>query len=75
MIQVGDIIKSYDFSNRTDCYVIGHVNHIANDMIHATVVKAVSLGETYRFPDTEFCTPVLGLGMFDDLWTRIEVIG
>ena len=75
MIKVGDVIKSYDFRSHTNCYIIGQVIEIKDGLIHSSVIKSVSLGETYQFPDTKFCTPVLGQGMFDDLWTRIEVIG
>lgn len=75
MIQVGEVIKSYDFPNRTDCYIVGQVTAVSNGRIIAKVVRAVSEGKEYKFPDTEFATVEQGLGMFDDMFTRVVVIG
>jgi hypothetical protein len=74
-VTVGDVIKSYDFQRRTDCYILGQVVSVKNDVIVAKVIRAVSQSKEYKFPDTEFSTYQQGTGMFDDTWQRIEVIG
>lgn len=72
---IGSIIKSFDFQRRTDCYIVGQVTAISNGKIVAKVVRAVSEEKEYEFPDTEFATYEQGLGMFDDEWQRVVVIG
>jgi hypothetical protein len=74
-VRIGDIIKSYDFPGMTDCYILGQVTAISNGRIVAKVVRAVSEDKEYKFPDTEFATYEQGLGMFDDEWQRVVVIG
>ena len=74
-VTVGDIIKSYDFQRRTDCYILGQVKSVKDGVIVAKVIRAVSQEKEYKFPDTEFATFEQGLGMFDDTWQRIVVIG
>ena len=74
-VTIGSIIKSFDFQRRTDCYIVGQVTAISNGRIVAKVIRAVSQEKEYKFPDTEFSTYQQGMGMFDDSWQRIEVIG
>jgi hypothetical protein len=74
-VTVGDIIKSYDFQRRTDCYILGQVKSVKDGVIVAKVIRAVSQEKEYKFPDTEFATYEQGLGMFDDTWQRIVVVG
>ena len=74
-VTVGDIIKSYDFQRRTDCYILGQVKSVKDGVIVAKVIRAVSQEKEYKFPDTEFATFEQGLGMFDDTWQRIVVVG
>jgi hypothetical protein len=74
-VNAGDIIKSFDFRSRTDCYIVGQVKSINNNVIIATVIRAVSEGKEYNFLDTEFSTLEQGHGIFDDEFTRIETIG
>ncbi len=74
-VTVGDVIKSYDFQRRTDCYILGQVKSIKDGVIVAKVIRAVSQEKEYKFPDTEFATFEQGLGMFDDTWQRIVVVG
>jgi hypothetical protein len=75
MIELGTVIKSYDFPGRTDCYIIGSVVDISKGRITAKVIRAISQGKLYQFPDTEFSTYPQGTGMFDDEWTRVEIVG
>jgi hypothetical protein len=74
-VTVGDIIKSYDFQRRTDCYILGQVKSVKDGGIVAKVIRAVSQEKEYKFPDTEFATLEQGLGMFDDTWQRVVVVG
>jgi hypothetical protein len=45
-MQVGDIVKSYDFPNRTDCYIIGTVTSVNElcDCVSFTAIKRVVEG-------------------------------
>ena len=74
-VTIGSIIKSFDFQRRTDCYIVGQVTAISNGRIVAKVIRAVSQEKEYKFPDTEFTTLEQGLGMLDDTFTRVVVIG
>lgn len=74
-VTIGSIIKSFDFQRRTDCYILGQVTSISNGRIVAKVIRAVSQEKEYKFPDTEFATFEQGLGMFDDTWQRVVVVG
>ena len=40
-IQIGSIIKAYDFPGTTNCYIIGEVTKIDGDYIVATKIKEV----------------------------------
>ena len=42
-MQVGDIVKSYDFPNRTDCYIIGEVTSVCSlrNCVSFTAIKRV----------------------------------
>ena len=74
-VNVGEIIKSFDFPGRTDCYIVGSVETVKNGLIVANVIRAVSEGKAYNFPDTKFSTYEQGQGLFDDKFTRVVVIG
>jgi hypothetical protein len=74
-VQIGDIIKSFDFPNRTDCYIVGQVKSVKQGVIVATVIRAISESKEYKFLDTEFATVEQGLGMFDDKFERVVVLG
>lgn len=74
-VQVGDIIKSFDFPGRSDCYIIGTVIEVKNTVITSRVIKAVSEGKMYLFPDCEFSTLVQGAGLMDDTFERVVIVG
>lgn len=40
-MQVGSIIKSFDFAGNTDCYVVGIVTGVDNDYIEFNTIKVV----------------------------------
>lgn len=75
MIELGTVIKSYDFPGRTDCYIIGSVVDTSKGLITAKVIRAISEGKLYQFPDSEFTTLPQGEGLFDDKWNRVEIVG
>jgi len=74
-VKVNDVIKSFDFLGRDDCYIVGQVKSVDKGLIVAKVIRAVSEGKDYNFPDTEFSTYEQGLGMFDDSFNRVVVLG
>ena len=74
-VQVGDVIKSYDFPSRTDCYIIGQVKSVNKGVIVSKVIRAISESKEYNFPDTEFSTLEQGRGLFDDMFERVVVLG
>jgi hypothetical protein len=74
-VRIGDIIKSYDFPNMLNCYIIGKVVKVENNYITARIIKAVSENKEYDLESATFKTPVQGLGMFDDKFERVVVLG
>jgi hypothetical protein len=48
---------------------------VKNGLIVANVIRAVSEGKAYNFPDTKFSTYEQGQGLFDDKFNRVVVIG
>jgi hypothetical protein len=74
-VTVNDVIKSFDFPGRTDCYIVGQVTSVKDGLIIAKVIRSVSEGKDYNFPVTEFSTYEQGLGMFDDSFNRVVVLG
>jgi hypothetical protein len=74
-VKVNDVIKSFDFPGRTDCYIVGQVTSVKDGLIIAKVIRSVSEGKDYLFPVTEFSTYEQGLGMFDDSFNRVVVLG
>ena len=74
-MKTGDIIKSFDFHNRTDCYLIGEVVGIKDDLVEFMVIKRVVEN---RSADTGvgilYKAPMNGHGMFDDMYPNFERI-
>ena len=78
-IQANDIIKSYDFHGRTDCYMVGLVERVERDgLIHCKLLKRVLEGKLHPLPEGRtFQTPKQGCSMMDEMFPdfqRIEVI-
>ena len=76
-MQVGTIIKSFDFPGNTECYIIGMVTKFDGDSIECDTIKQVFRGKTLSLEDrsTTFRTAVQGAGMFDESCQRIVEIG
>ena len=76
-MQVGSIIKSFDFPGNLNCYIIGEVTDINGEEITCRTIRQVfdskalqleSFNETFR-------TYAQGTGMFDDKFERVVLIG
>lgn len=74
-IEVGSIIKAYDFPGVTNCYIIGEVTQIDGDYIVANKIKEVFGGATKFMPKGTFRTPMQGLNFGDDNFERIVLVG
>ena len=78
-INTGDTIKSFDFPNHDDCYMIGTVTKIDGEIIICKTLEIVFQGKHKPITEMndEFRTLELGLGMFDGMEgerDRIQVI-
>lgn len=74
-VQIGSIIKAYDFPGTTDCYIIGKVINVTDVYITANVIKAVSEDKEYDLCSATFKTPLQGKGLLDDKFDRVIVLG
>ena len=80
-MQVGDIVKSYDFHGRTDCYMVGKVVSISKlyGDFRAEFIKRVFAGqEDKKFKTDFFTAPLQGNSAFDDMYPdfeRVSVVG
>ena len=75
-MQVGSIIKSFDFPGNLNCYMVGTVTAIEGDFITCETIKQVFDGKALALEDFNktFRTVVQGQGMFDDKFNRVVVI-
>lgn len=71
-MQVGSIIKSYDFPSTLDTYMIGKVEKIEGDYLFAKGIVRVWEGKAEAGED--FRTVKQGLMMFDEKFQRIVEI-
>lgn len=76
-MQVGTIIKSYDFPGNLNCYIVGTVTKIDGDFITCDTIKQVFDGKALLMEtfNNTFRTVAQGSGMFDDKFQRIVEIG
>ena len=75
-MQVGTIVKCFDFPNRTDCYMIGEVIDQNDYSIKCRAIKVVMQNEPKVVePEMTFTTSKQGQGMFDDRFERVVVLG
>jgi hypothetical protein len=77
-MQVGDIVKSYDFPGNTDCYMVGKVVSISQQFgdFRAKFVKRVWLGKNdTKFKTDYFTAPLQGNSFGDSSFERVVVIG
>ena len=76
-MQVGSIIKSYDFHGLTDCYMVGRVVDVIDDFILCDTMEIVFEGESLPIKESKrkFRTVKQGLMMRDEEFQRIVVMG
>lgn len=76
-IKVGDVVKSLDFINTNDCYMIGKIVSISSmdGTFRAKTIERVWRGKADKKDKSDFfVAPLPGNMLLDDLGTRIEVI-
>ena len=77
-MNVGTIIKAYDFPGNDTCYFVGSVVEIKNGMITARIIKQVFDGKDVSSkynPEDTFRTPIQGSSFMDDKFQRVVEIG
>ena len=72
-IEIGSVIKSFDFYGNTDCYMIGEVLEIKGNVLVCKTLKQVFNNMEEAGNDT-FSTLMQGEGLMDDKFTRVEVL-
>jgi len=76
-MQVGSIIKSFDFPGNLNCYMVGEVIAVQGDELTCRTIKQVFDGKVLpneKF-NKEFRTVAQGSGMFDNSFQRVLEIG
>lgn len=77
-MQVGSIIKAFDFPGNLNCYFVGRVQKIAGGIITAEIIKQVFDGkdvtDRYEVGDT-FSTPKQGMSFMDEKFERVVLVG
>ena len=78
-VQVGDIVKSFDFNGNNSCYMIGKVVGVftASGIFRAKFIKRVFAGvEDKKFKTDYFTAPLQGESFLDTPeFQRVVVIG
>lgn len=77
MMQVGSVIKSYDFPGNINCYMLGTVTKLDGIEITCETIKQVFDGKAQEITEfnKEFRTVAQGNGMFDNKFERVVVVG
>lgn len=79
-IKIGDTIKSFDFPNHDDCYMVGEVVAVSDEIIECRTLQVVFAGQDKGITgdhNKTFCTRPIGFGLFDDIpgqRPRIQII-
>lgn len=75
-VQVGSIIKSFDFPGNLNCYMVGKVTNVDGDFISCDTIKQVFDGKQEEITEFNniFRTLAQGTGAFDDKFNRVVVI-
>ena len=72
--EVGDVIRALDFAGQYDCYMIGVVTEVQNEVIKCRGISRVWDGKSEKF-DQPFSTVQEGAMMFDARYPgRISVL-
>ena len=73
-VQVGSVVKTFDFPGHTDCYMIGLVTKVEREMLHLNTIKRVMQGDVIQGPST-YQTPMQGASFMDATFERVVVLG
>jgi hypothetical protein len=75
-VQIGSIIKSYDFPGNVECYMVGKVTGVDGDFITCLTLEQVfdRVSEEITEFNKTFRTVAQGAGMFDDKFNRVVVL-
>lgn len=80
-MNVGDIVKSYDFVGNTECYFVGEVIALMDYGFKAKTIKVVRSGKAKEIvmgQNDYFTAPFNGNSFMDDFtpgFDRVQVIG
>ena len=76
-MQVGTLIKSFDFPGNLNCYMIGTVTKVVGDFITCVTIRQVFDGKALPLEEfnKEFSTVMQGSGMFDNKFERVIILG
>ena len=70
-VKIGDVVRSYDFMGRTDCYFEGTIVSIngRDATFTAKTIKQVFGGKELDVTSKAFTTDLPGMNWMDDVWT------
>jgi hypothetical protein len=69
-VEVGDIVQSYDFYGRYDCFYIGVVESLEHGMMKCRAKMRVWAGEVDEPTDETFQAPVQGASYMDETFEK-----
>lgn len=80
-MQVGDIVKSFDFVGNSECYFVGEVIALLDYGFRAKTIKQVVQGKVKDIElgrNDYFTAPFLGNSFMDEFagdFVRVQVVG
>jgi len=75
-VNVGDIVKSFDFNGDSSCYIIGEIVNIDNDLLEIRAIKRVFSDMPAKAASETYMVPMQGTMMMDnDAFQRVVVLG
>ena len=75
-VNVGDIVKSFDFNGNSSCYIIGEVTNINNELLEIRAIKRVFEDMPAKAASETYTVPMQGSAFMDnDAFQRVVVLG
>jgi hypothetical protein len=76
-MQVGTIIKSFDFPGNLNCYMVGEVTAVDGDFITCKTIRQVFQGKAEEISEFNevFRTVKQGASFMDDKFERVVIVG
>ena len=78
-MQVGTVIKSFDFPGNLNCYMVGTVTELDGDFITCATIRQVFDGKAVQLEEfnKQFRTVAQGKNFMDDMskFERVVVVG